>query len=92
MPGPPCKRAQKITGTNDFRVQKLNPNFFLSTLFGHPGISCQESRDIPPKGLVSLGFVRHAERFGPHTFASKTPTPPEDIRTKKFGFGFLFLA
>ena len=22
----------------------------------------------------------------------KTPTPPEDIRTKKFGFGFLFLS
>ena len=42
--------------------------------------------------LVSLGFEGHTELFDPHTFTWKTPTPAEDIRTKQFGFGFLFLA
>ena len=30
------------------------------------------------------------ELFGPHPFTWKTPTPLENIRTKKFGFGFFF--
>ena len=51
-----------------------------------------KSRDIPPKKFDFPGFEGHAELFGPHPFTRKTPTPPEDIRTKKFGFGFLFLA
>ena len=45
-----------------------------------------------PKSLVFLGFERRTELSGPHQFTWKTHTPPEDIRTKKFGFGFLFLA
>ena len=50
-----------------------------------------KSRDIPPKSLVSLCFKGHTKLFGPHPFTWKTPTRPENIRTKKFGFGFLFL-
>ena len=46
---------------------------------------------VTAKSLVSLVFEGHTELFGPHPFTWKTPTPPEDIRTKKFGFGFLFL-
>ena len=65
-------------------------NFFLK-LFGHARDIPAKSRDIPPKSLVSLGFEAHTELFGPHPFTWKTPTPPENSRTKKFRFGFLFL-
>ena len=52
-----------------------------------------KSRDIPPKEfLFALGFEGHTELFGPHPFTRKTPTPPEDIRTQKFGFVLLFFA
>ena len=44
----------------------------------------------PAKKFVSLGFEGHAELFGPHPFMWKNPTPTENIRTKKFGFGCLF--
>ena len=47
--------------------------------------------DIPPKNMVSLGFEGNTELFGPHAFTWKTLTPPEDVRAKKFGFGFLSL-
>ena len=60
--------------------------FFLK-LFGRPR---QKSWDIPPKSLVSLAFEGHTEVFGPHPFTLKTPTPPENIRTKKFGLGGLY--
>ena len=44
----------------------------------NPGISRQKS-------LVSLGFERHTELFGPHPFTWKTPTPPQRaLRSKKF--------
>ena len=39
-----------------------------------PAISRPKSRDIPPKSLVSQGFQRHTELFGPHSFTWKTPT------------------
>ena len=49
-----------------------------------------KSRAIPPKKFDFSGFEGHTELFGPHPFTWKTPTPPENIRTQKFGFGFLF--
>ena len=49
-------------------------------------------RDIPPQKFDSLGFEGHTELFGPHPFTWKTPTPPENIRTQKFRFGFFFRA
>ena len=64
------------------RGRELNTNSFFSSFSG---------ANIPPKNLVFLGFGGHTELFGPHPFTWKTPTLPEDIRTKKFGFGFLFL-
>ena len=51
-----------------------------------------KSRDIPPKKFDFPGFEGHTELFGPHPFTWKTPTPPENVRTQKFGFGFVFLA
>ena len=59
--------------------RELNTSFFFPAKF----------QDIPPKSLVSLGFEAHTELFGPHTFTWKTPTPPEDIQTKKFPFSSL---
>ena len=35
-------------------------------------------------------FEGHTELFGPHPFRWKTPTPPQNIRTQKFGFCALF--
>ena len=63
-----------------------------SNFSGTAGISRQTSRDVPAKKFGFPGFEGHTELFGPHPFPRKTPTPPEDIRTQKFGFGFLFLA
>ena len=54
------------------RERKLNTNSFFSNFSGTSGISCQKSRDIPPKNLVSLSFELHTELFGPpplHVFA-----------------------
>ena len=65
--------------------------FVFSNFSGTPRISRAKSRDIRPKSLVYLGLEGQTERFAPHPFTWKTPTPPEDIRTKKFGFGFLLL-
>ena len=80
-----CRFSGTIIGDEN-RTQ-----FFSSNFSGISGMSRQKSRDVPPKSLFSLGFKGHTEPFGPHPFTWKTPTPPEDIRTKKFGFGFLFL-
>ena len=75
-----------------FRERKLNTNFFFLKLFGHPRDIPAKSRDIPPKKFDFPGFEGRMELFGPHPFTWKTPTPLENIRTKKFGFGFLFLS
>ena len=44
----------------------------------------------PAKKCGFLGSWGTYRTFWPPPFHWKTPTPPEDIRTKKFGFGFLF--
>ena len=72
------------------RVQKLNTNFFFLKIFGHFRDIPAKSRDIPPKKFDFPGFEGRIELFGPHPSTWKIPTPPENIRTKKFGFGFLF--
>ena len=38
-----------------------------------------------------VSFEGHAELFGPHPSTWKTPTPPENIRTQKFGFVLVFV-
>ena len=43
----------------------------------------------PPQKFDFPGFEGRIEFFGPHPFTWKTPTPLGNIRTKKFGFGFL---
>ena len=72
------------------RERKLNPNYFFSNFSGAPRDIPAKSRDIPPKMFDFPGFEGRIELFGPHPFTWKTPTPLENIRTKKFGFGFLF--
>ena len=67
--------------------RELNTNLFSQTFRAISGYSGK----ILPKKFDFPGFEGHTELFGPHPFTWKTPTPPEDIRTKKFGFGFLFL-
>ena len=68
-------RYLKGQGTR-IRERELNTNF--SQTFRHP-------RDIPAK---LPGY--QAKKFGFPGFTWKSSTPPEDIRTKKFGFGFFF--
>ena len=43
-------------------------------------------RDVLPKKFDFPGFEGHTELFDPHPFTWKTPTPPENSRTQKFGF------
>ena len=64
--------------------------FFLK-LFGHRRDIPAKSRDIPAKKFDFPGFEGHTELFGPHPSTWKTPTPPENIQTQKFRFGFLFV-
>ena len=73
-----------------FRGRELNTNLFFLKLFGHPRDIPAKSRDIPPKKFGFPGFEGHTELFGPHPFTWKTPTPPEDIRTKSLGLGSFF--
>ena len=73
-----------------YRERKSNTNFFRK-LFRRPRDIPAKSRDILPKKFDFPGFEGRIELFGPHPFTWKTPTPLENIRTKKFGFGFLFL-
>ena len=67
---------------------KIEPKHFLLKLFGRFRDIPAKSRDIPLKKFDSLGFEGHTELFGPHPFTWQTPTPPENIRTQKFRFGF----
>ena len=74
-----------------FRERKLTTNFFFSQTFrAPPGYMRAKSRDIPPKKFDFHGFEGRIELFGPHHFTWKTLTPLGNVRTKKFGFGFLF--
>ena len=59
----------QIVGKHGF-FQGPTPEHKLlfSNSSGTPGISQQESWDIPPKSLVSLFFEGHTELFGPHPF------------------------
>ena len=85
-----CAPSNWKTSRSWSRGRELNTNLYFLKLFGHPRDIPAKSRDIAPKSLVSLDFGGHTELLGPHPFTWKTPTPPENIRTKKFGFGFLF--
>ena len=62
-------------------------NFFFSYFPGYPG----KTPGYPAKKYCLPGFEGRTGLFGPHPFVWKTPTPTQDIRTEKFGFGFLFL-
>ena len=62
-------------------------SFFSQTFRAPPGYSVKN----PRKSLFSLGFEGHTELLGPHLFTWKTPTPPEEVRTKKFGFVLFFM-
>ena len=70
----------------------MNPNIFFSNFSGASGKSRQNPGISRQKKFDSLGFEGHTELFGPHPFTWKTPTPPENIRTQKFRFGFFFRA
>ena len=61
-------------------------------LFEHPRDIPLKIPGYPAKKFGFPGFEGHMDFFGPHPFMGKTTTPPEDIRTKMFGFGFFFLA
>ena len=70
--------------------RELNTNFFFSNFrapLGYPGklpgYPATRKFDFP-------GFEAHTKLFGPHPFTWKTPTPPENIRTQKFGFVLFF--
>ena len=65
------------------RGQELNTNLFFLNFSGTPGTSPQTSRDIPPKGLVSLGFEGHTELLGPHPFTWKTSHPTREYPHQK---------
>ena len=63
----------------------MNTNFFFSNSSGTSGISRQNPGISRQKSLISL-VSRHVSNFlAPPPFMWKTPAPPENIRTQKFG-------
>ena len=66
--------------------------FFLSQTFRHRRDIPAKSRDIPPPKIDFPGFEGHAELFSPDPFLWKSPTPPENIQTQKFGVLLFFVA
>ena len=81
---------------NMFRQHKIGAkewtHYFFYKIFGH-------SRDIPATKIQNPGIarlkvfpwvLRDILNFCPHPFTWKTPTPPENIRTKNFRFVLLF--
>ena len=72
------------------RGRELNPNIFFLKLFGRFRDIPAKSQDIPPKKFDFPGFEGHTEFFDPHPLKWKTPTPPEDSRTKKAWVWVLF--
>ena len=81
--------ARKLSLWAVFRERKLNTNLFSQTFRAPPGYP-GKIPGYPAKKFDFPGFDGHTEFFGPHPFTWKTPTPPENIRTKKFRFGFRF--
>ena len=74
-----------------FRGQELNTNLFSQMFRAPPGYPSK----IPGRPARKRWFPwlwGTYRIFGPHPFKWKTPTPPEDIRTQKFGVGLFFLA
>ena len=82
--GSMVNRDQKIGAKIE---HKLFSQTFRATP-GYPG----KIQGSPAKNFNFPGFEGHTELFGPHPFTWKTPIPPENVRTEKFGFGFLFRA
>ena len=103
-PGVTCEKMNRYqsdfsqeyeaTGPKWFCVGYENrTQIFFRKLFGQPQDIPAKIPGYPAKKFGFPGFRRtyRALNFGPHPFPWKTPTPPKDIRTKKFGSGFLFL-
>ena len=85
-----CWSRQPLLETSDLGAENCTQTYFSQTFRVLPGYIPAKSQNIPPKKFDSLGFEGHTELFGPHPFTWKTPTPPENIRTQKFRFGFFF--
>ena len=66
------------------RERELNTNYLFSNFSGAPQHIPAKSPGYPTKKVWFPWFRGTYRTFWP-------PTPPEDIRTKKFGFGFVFL-
>ena len=66
-------------------------NFFSLELFGRPR-DPGKIPGYPAQKVWFPWFEGHTALFGPHPFTWKTPTPPENTRTQKFGFVLIFRA
>ena len=72
-----------------FRERELHINFFSQTFRAPP----EYPGKIPGYPAQKVWFPLFSKDIPNFlAFTWKTPTPPENIRTKKFGSGFFFLA
>ena len=69
----------------------IKHKFVFSNFSGAAGISQQNPGISRQKSLISLVSRDIPNLLAPTPSRGRTPTPLENIRTKKFGFGFLFL-
>ena len=82
-----CSRPLSIQRRGkEWGTQIEHKPFFLR-LFRPPRDIPAKSRDIPPKGLVSLGFEGHTEVFGPHPSRGRPPPHPNISGPKSLGLG-----
>ena len=65
------------------KVTKIEHKLFFLKLFGRPRDIPAKFPGYPAKKFGFPGFRRTYRAFWPHPLTWKTPTPPEDIWTKK---------
>ena len=70
---------------------KIEHKLFSGQIFRAPRDIPAKIPGYPVKKFSFAGFRRTYRTFWPPPLHVEDPPPPEDIRTKKFGFGFLFL-
>ena len=72
------------------RGRELNPNLFFSNFSGAFGISRQNPGISRQKSLIPWVSRDIPNFVAPTPSRGRPPTPPENIRTQKFRFGFFF--
>ena len=85
-----CPKTTFLCSRSNNRRRESQTNFYFSNFSGSSGISRQNPGISRPKCLISLVSRDIPNFLAPTNSRGRPPTRPANVRTKKFGFGFLF--